>query len=334
MTTPGMHAAPWPRLLQSADARGLAAVADPEEFARELDARVARVTARMTQLFTQAAERVERTARERERELAATCEALMEQLREATERQRELLERCSHLEGVLQAIEAERASGRDAAPMGKFVPGGLVGAPPAGAGASEEGAAEHPAAAWRVPSFRTALEQAAREDRERIPDLLRAAGLTVNDMRPSGGRVWVVGGSELRVLFAPLAAHGVRFLAVGSSSSTDDRPGWYTRDLAPKRTPRPAAGPAHGALEAARPDGAARVRVPHELVGIIGNGEFTSDEVLTRFWAYVRKHKLYEGSDQRLIRCDEQLRTLTEGRERVTFSELMAIFNQLMRGQS
>ncbi len=57
---------------------------------------------------------------------------------------------------------------------------------------------------------------------------LREKGLTVIDKRPLGGRLWVVGGSELTPLMQDLARKGIKFTPTPNGSNTTGyKPGWW-----------------------------------------------------------------------------------------------------------
>jgi hypothetical protein len=52
--------------------------------------------------------------------------------------------------------------------------------------------------------------------------------LKIVDKRPSKGRLWVVGGPELKVILDQLKGDGIRFQYVsGGGKATDGRPGWF-----------------------------------------------------------------------------------------------------------
>ncbi len=70
--------------------------------------------------------------------------------------------------------------------------------------------------------------QGSPSPQEPLLELLDAEGLEVIDRRARGGRLWVVGGTELEELLTSAAPSGNQFVfARGGSDSTSRRPGWY-----------------------------------------------------------------------------------------------------------
>jgi hypothetical protein len=76
----------------------------------------------------------------------------------------------------------------------------------------------------------TALDGAAasQDEAEDPAAVLRGLGLDVVDKRAAGGRLWVVGGEELRPLLADLEPRGFRFtFAAAGGRATGHRAAWW-----------------------------------------------------------------------------------------------------------
>ncbi|XP_062212482.1 upstream activation factor subunit UAF30 [Phragmites australis] len=63
------------------------------------------------------------------------------------------------------------------------------------------------------------------------------------------------------------------------------------------------------------------------LQEIVGVPEIPRTEALKRLWAYIKQHNLQDPVDKKVIVCDEKLRVLFAGRERVGFLEIAKLLN-------
>nr|ACG40455.1 SWIb domain-containing protein [Zea mays] len=65
------------------------------------------------------------------------------------------------------------------------------------------------------------------------------------------------------------------------------------------------------------------------LQAIVGDPVIPRTEVLKRLWAYIKEHNLQDPSDKKVVVCDEKLKVLFAGRERVGFLEIAKLLNPL-----
>ncbi|KAL6636874.1 hypothetical protein ACP70R_024446 [Stipagrostis hirtigluma subsp. patula] len=63
------------------------------------------------------------------------------------------------------------------------------------------------------------------------------------------------------------------------------------------------------------------------LQDIVGAPEIPRTEALKRLWAYIKQHNLQDPADKKVIVCDEKLKVLFAGRERVGFLEIAKLLN-------
>ncbi|CAN6303444.1 unnamed protein product, partial [Urochloa humidicola] len=63
------------------------------------------------------------------------------------------------------------------------------------------------------------------------------------------------------------------------------------------------------------------------LQAIVGLPEIPRTEALKRLWAYIKQHNLQDPADKKVIVCDEKLKNLFAGRERVGFLEIAKLLN-------
>uniref|UniRef100_A0A0A9HUV9 DM2 domain-containing protein n=1 Tax=Arundo donax TaxID=35708 RepID=A0A0A9HUV9_ARUDO len=63
------------------------------------------------------------------------------------------------------------------------------------------------------------------------------------------------------------------------------------------------------------------------LQAIVGAPEIPRTEALKRLWAYIKQHNLQDPADKKVIVCDEKLKVLFAGRERVGFLEVAKLLN-------
>ncbi|XP_039782477.1 upstream activation factor subunit UAF30-like [Panicum virgatum] len=63
------------------------------------------------------------------------------------------------------------------------------------------------------------------------------------------------------------------------------------------------------------------------LQAIVGAPEIPRTEALKRLWAYIKQHNLQDPADKKVVVCDEKLKALFAGRERVGFLEIAKLLN-------
>ncbi|WVZ60653.1 hypothetical protein U9M48_010645 [Paspalum notatum var. saurae] len=63
------------------------------------------------------------------------------------------------------------------------------------------------------------------------------------------------------------------------------------------------------------------------LQAIVGAPEIPRTEALKRLWAYIKQHNLQDPADRKVVVCDEKLKALFAGRERVGFLEIAKLLN-------
>ncbi|ESQ51073.1 hypothetical protein EUTSA_v10022904mg [Eutrema salsugineum] len=62
--------------------------------------------------------------------------------------------------------------------------------------------------------------------------------------------------------------------------------------------------------------------VSPEMQDVVGLSEIPRTQVLKRIWAYIKENDLQDPQNKREILCDEKLKKIFEGRERVGFLEI------------
>ncbi|CAD6206746.1 unnamed protein product [Miscanthus lutarioriparius] len=63
------------------------------------------------------------------------------------------------------------------------------------------------------------------------------------------------------------------------------------------------------------------------LQAIVGEPVIPRTEALKRLWAYIKERNLQDPSDKKVVVCDEKLKVLFAGRERVGFLEIAKLLN-------
>ncbi|CAM0876359.1 unnamed protein product [Alopecurus aequalis] len=63
------------------------------------------------------------------------------------------------------------------------------------------------------------------------------------------------------------------------------------------------------------------------LQAIVGAAEVPRTEAIKRLWAYIKQNNLQDPEDKKVIVCDEKLKVLFAGRERVGFLEVAKLLN-------
>ena len=65
-----------------------------------------------------------------------------------------------------------------------------------------------------------------------------------------------------------------------------------------------------------------------KLAAVIGNSAMPRTQVISKLWAYIKRHDLQDSKNRRAINADEKLRPLFNGRSQVTMFDLAKIANQ------
>ncbi|MQL89934.1 hypothetical protein Taro_022525 [Colocasia esculenta] len=63
------------------------------------------------------------------------------------------------------------------------------------------------------------------------------------------------------------------------------------------------------------------------LQELLGVPEIPRTQALKQIWAYIKQHKLQDPENKKIIVCDEKLKQLFGGRERVGFLEISGLLN-------
>uniref|UniRef100_A0ACD5X7F2 Uncharacterized protein n=1 Tax=Avena sativa TaxID=4498 RepID=A0ACD5X7F2_AVESA len=63
------------------------------------------------------------------------------------------------------------------------------------------------------------------------------------------------------------------------------------------------------------------------LQAVVGAAEVPRTEAIKRLWAYIKQNNLQDPADKKVIVCDEKLKVLFAGRERVGFLEVAKLLN-------
>jgi upstream activation factor subunit UAF30 len=74
------------------------------------------------------------------------------------------------------------------------------------------------------------------------------------------------------------------------------------------------------------------VQPDEKLAAVIGGEPISRTEVTRKLWDYIRSHNLQDPENKTLIKADDQLREVFDGRERVTMFEMTKlVFNHVKK---
>ncbi|THU62160.1 hypothetical protein C4D60_Mb01t02200 [Musa balbisiana] len=77
-----------------------------------------------------------------------------------------------------------------------------------------------------------------------------------------------------------------------------------------------------------RPRGITKPRpVSPELQAVVGEAEIPRTQALKKIWAYIKENNLQDPENKRIIVCDEKLKKVFGGRDRVGFLEISGLLN-------
>ncbi|KAL3614272.1 hypothetical protein CASFOL_042346 [Castilleja foliolosa] len=69
-------------------------------------------------------------------------------------------------------------------------------------------------------------------------------------------------------------------------------------------------------------------RVSPEMQAFLGGvSEIPRPQALKEIWAYIKQHKLQDSADKKVIICDEKLKQIFGGRDRVGFLEIAGLIS-------
>ena len=72
-----------------------------------------------------------------------------------------------------------------------------------------------------------------------------------------------------------------------------------------------------------KPNGLQKVLQPSpELSAVIGAGQLSRGEVVSKIWAYIKQHKLQDPANKREIIADAKLKPVFGGKDRVDMFEM------------
>lgn len=59
-----------------------------------------------------------------------------------------------------------------------------------------------------------------------------------------------------------------------------------------------------------------------KLAAVIGSGKVTRPQAVKKIWAYIKKHKLQDKKNKRMINADEKLKPLFGGKKQISMFQL------------
>ncbi|KAF7850282.1 hypothetical protein BT93_L5655 [Corymbia citriodora subsp. variegata] len=121
-----------------------------------------------------------------------------------------------------------------------------------------------------------------------------------------------------RALLAPAKSS-----SAAAAVAADAPPAKASSKAAAKPKPKVAAGGSASPKAPSRPSGIQKVTpVSPALAQFLNAGEASRVEAVKQIWAYIKKEGLQDSVNKREINCDDRLKTLFEGREKVGFLEI------------
>ena len=64
------------------------------------------------------------------------------------------------------------------------------------------------------------------------------------------------------------------------------------------------------------------------LAEVIGNKPVPRTEIIKKIWDYIKKNKLQDSKNRRMINADAKLRTIFEGKEQISMFELAKVVSK------
>ncbi|MFM9838592.1 MAG: SWIB/MDM2 domain-containing protein [Cyclobacteriaceae bacterium] len=101
------------------------------------------------------------------------------------------------------------------------------------------------------------------------------------------------------------------------------------KKAAPKKAAKKAA-PKKAAKKAARKPNAAfmaPLTLSDSLAAVIGSKPVPRTEIIKKIWDYIKKNKLQDSKNRRMINADEKLKVVFAGKKQISMFELAKIVN-------
>ena len=67
------------------------------------------------------------------------------------------------------------------------------------------------------------------------------------------------------------------------------------------------------------------------LETVIGKGKVTRPQAVKKVWAYIKKHKLQDKKNKRMINCDERLGLVCAGKKSVSMFDLAKLMSKNLK---
>ena len=64
-----------------------------------------------------------------------------------------------------------------------------------------------------------------------------------------------------------------------------------------------------------------------ELAAVVGSGQLSRGETVSKIWEYIKKNKLQDSKNRRMINADEKLKVLFAGKKQISMFDLAKIVN-------
>jgi chromatin remodeling complex protein RSC6 len=72
-----------------------------------------------------------------------------------------------------------------------------------------------------------------------------------------------------------------------------------------------------------KPNGLQQVLKPSPaLAGVVGSGELSRGDAVSKIWAYIKQHNLQNPANKREIIADDKLRPVFDGKDKVSMFEM------------
>ena len=65
-----------------------------------------------------------------------------------------------------------------------------------------------------------------------------------------------------------------------------------------------------------------------ELAAVVGSGQLSRGETVSKIWDYIKKNKLQDSKNRRMINADGKLKTVFGGKDQISMFELAKVVNK------
>ena len=73
------------------------------------------------------------------------------------------------------------------------------------------------------------------------------------------------------------------------------------------------------------------MKISEDLAAVLGNSPLPRTQVTKKLWAYIKKNKLQDSKNRRMINADDKLKTVFGGKKQVSMFEMTKLVSKHLK---